>query len=209
MNLFPNDYFGHSSQFYEKEMPMTPLFKKTAGVFALLVIYSMFTGWMVKGAWASSAREIDAGADETLIRFYDHVRDGKKIVQQAKGVLIFPGVFKAGIGIGGEYGEGALRIKGKTVDYYNTAAASIGFQLGAEKKSIIVLFMQDHALEHFRDSSGWKAGVDASIAVVTVGAGGAMDTSKLNQPILAFIFGQKGLMYNLTLEGAKFTKLKR
>ena len=183
--------------------------KKAAGVFALLMICLILAGLAGKNAWASSAREINAGADETLARFYDQVKEGKKIVNQAKGILIFPGVFKAGIGIGGEYGEGALRIKGRTVDYYSTAAASIGFQLGAQKKSIIILFMQDRALEQFRSSSGWKAGVDASIAVVTVGAGGAMDTSKLNEPILGFIFGQKGLMYNLTLEGAKFSKLNR
>lgn len=158
---------------------------------------------------ATSASELDSGADTALERFYDEVQAGKDLVKDAKGVLIFPAVFKAGIGLGGEYGEGALRIKGNTVDYYNTAAASLGFQLGAQKKSIILLFMQEEALRKFRGSSGWKAGVDASVAVVTVGAGGEMDTAKLKEPILAFIFGQKGLMYNLTLEGAKFTKLKK
>ena len=111
--------------------------------------------------------------------------------------------------MGGEYGEGALRIHGKTVDYYNTAAGSIGFQLGVQKKSIILLFMEDGALKHFRESSGWTAGVDAGVAVVTVGAGGEMETATTNKPILAFVFGQAGLMYNLTLEGAKFTKLSK
>ena len=158
---------------------------------------------------AAGSTEIDSGADTTLERLYDEVKSGKGLVKDAKGVLIFPAVFKAGIGLGAEYGEGALRIKGKTVDYYSTAAASLGFQLGAQKKSIIILFMQDDSLKHFRDSSGWKAGVDASVAVVTVGAGGEMDTAKYKEPILGFIFGQKGLMYNLSLEGAKFTKLKR
>ncbi len=159
--------------------------------------------------WAGNAREIDAGADSTLERFYSEVNGGEKLVHDAKGVLIFPGVFKAGIGLGGEYGEGALRIKGKTVDYYNTIAASLGLQLGAQKKSILILFMEPTALKNFRDSTGWKVGVDASVAIVTVGAGGAMDTSKLRQPVIAFILGQKGLMYNLTLEGAKITKIKK
>lgn len=162
-----------------------------------------------QAAWAGTAAEINASADATLDRFYHEVAGGEKMVQDAKGVLVFPSVIKAGIGIGGEYGEGALRIKGKTVDYYSTAAASLGLQLGAQKKSIVILFMQDYALSQFRASSGWKAGVDASVAVVTVGAGGAMDTSKLNEPILGFIIGQKGLMYNLTLEGAKFTKIQK
>lgn len=179
--------------------------KTAAGLAAVLALSLAVSA----NAWAASAAEIDADADTALQMFYDEVKPGKQLAKDAKGVLIFPKVFKAGIGLGGEYGEGALRVKGKTVDYYSTAAASLGFQLGAQKKSIIVLFMQDDALKKFRDSSGWKAGVDASVAVVTVGAGGEMDTTKYKEPILGFIFGQKGLMYNLSLEGAKFTKLKR
>lgn len=181
---------------------------KIIGVLALGLIGSAPMG-AVGEVWAATGQEIDASVNAALDRFYGEVREGRKVVESAKGVLVFPKVFKAGIGLGGEYGEGALRIRGKTADYYNTAAASLGLQLGAQKKSIIILFMQQEALDHFRASSGWKAGVDASIAVVAVGAGGALDTSKLNQPIIAFIFGQKGLMYNLTLEGAKFTKLKK
>jgi len=124
-------------------------------------------------------------------------------------VLVFPSVVKAGIGLGGEYGEGALLIDGKTADYYSTASASIGLQLGIQKKSIVIIFMEDDALKGFRSKSGWKAGVDASIAVVAVGAGGAADTTRYQQPILGFIFGQKGLMYNVSLEGSKFTKLNK
>ena len=183
--------------------------KKISGILAGLTVYLVFTGGVASDVWAGTAKEIDVSADATLERFYDKIKGGKNLVRDAKGVLIFPSVIKAGIGIGGEYGEGALRIHGKTADYYSTAAASLGFQLGAQKKSIILLFMQDEALKDFRRSSGWKAGVDASVAVVTVGAGGEMDTARLKEPILAFIFGQQGLMYNLTLEGAKFTKLKK
>lgn len=174
------------------------------GIFAFCLIYST-----ASPAIAASAGSIDADAKATLEKFYLDTPAAKSLVKDAKGVLIFPGVFKAGIGIGGEYGEGALQIKGKTVDYYSTAAASLGFQLGAQKKSIVILFMDQHALDQFRNSSGWKAGVDASIAVVKVGADGSMDTSEVNKPILGFVFGQAGLMYNLSLEGAKFTKLQR
>ncbi len=171
-------------------------------VFALLAV-------SCDKALAASAAEIDGDAKNTLEKFYLHVSDGKKLVQDAKGVLVFPAVFKGGIGLGAEYGEGALEIKGKTVDYYSTAAASIGLQLGVQKKSIVIVFTQQGALDKFRASSGWKTGVDASIAVVQVGAGGAMDTSKLNEPILGFVLDQAGLMYNLTLEGAKFTKIAK
>jgi lipid-binding SYLF domain-containing protein len=179
--------------------------KKTTG----FLMTFMFGMMLAVNASAATKIAIDADADATLIKFYEKVSGGKGLVQQAKGVLVFPAVFKAGFLVGGEYGEGALRVNGKTVDYYSTAAASFGFQLGAQKKSIIVLFMQPEALEKFRASEGWKAGVDASIAVVAVGAGGDLDSSKLNQPILGFILDQKGLMYNLTLEGAKFTKLNK
>jgi len=164
---------------------------------------------MAKGVWAASAREIDTSVDVTLDRFYKEVSSGRKLVQDAKGVLVFPSVYKAGFGVGGEYGEGALRIGGKTIEYYNTAAASLGFQIGAQKKSIILLFMQDEVLNHLRQSSDWKVGADASVTLVNVGADGSVDTQKLNEPIIAFVIGQRGLMYNLSLEGTKFSKLNK
>ena len=185
------------------------MMKKCGCVLAGISVLLLLVGGMTRQAWAGSAAELDADVKATLQHFYEEVKSGKQLVGEAKGVLVFPSVIKAGIGIGGEYGEGALQIKGKTADYYSTAAASVGFQLGAQKKSIVVIFMQEDALKKFRASSGWKAGVDASIAVVTVGAGGEMDTAKLKEPILGFVFGQAGLMYNLTLEGAKFTKIKK
>lgn len=157
---------------------------------------------------AATAEEIDADTDASLKRF-EAVGGAKEVIKTAKGLLVFPWVFKAGIGLGGEYGEGALRIKDKTVDYYNTAAASIGFQLGGQKKTIIIAFMQRDALDKFQNASGWKIGLDASVAVIAIGAGGSIDTAKLNQPIIAFVFDQKGLMYNLTLEGTKITKIKK
>ncbi len=183
--------------------------KKIVNSLIVLSIVLLLTGIVTDRACAATAKEINVSADATLERFFDEVKSGKKLVHDAKGVLVFPNVFKAGIAIGGEYGEGVLRVKGKSVDYYSTAAASVGFQLGAQKKSVIVVFMHEDALKKFRASSGWKAGVDASIAIVTVGAGGEMDTAKLKEPILGFVIGQAGLMYNLTLEGAKFTKLKK
>lgn len=108
-----------------------------------------------------------------------------------------------------KYGEGAMRIDGKTADYYSAAAASYGFQIRDQKKDIILAFMQDEAITKFRESSGWKAGVDGSVALVNLGAAASIDTTKIKEPIVGFVFGQKGLMYNLTLEGSKFTKLKK
>ncbi len=159
-------------------------------------------------AFAASAEEIDVKVDAALQTFRQKVGGADEFLASGKGVLVFPSVFKAGIGIGGEYGEGALRIAGKTVDYYSTASASIGFQLGAQAKTVIIVFMQEDALDKFRNSSGWEAGVDGSVALVELGAGGSIDTTNIKDPIVGFVFGNKGLMYNLTLEGTKITKLK-
>jgi lipid-binding SYLF domain-containing protein len=177
--------------------------------FARIVTYFFLSlTLLVPVSYAKSAREIDASVDTALERFQKEVFDGGKMVSKAKGVLVFPSVIKAGIGIGGEYGTGALRIKGKTIDYYNTITGSVGFQLGGQVKSIYMLFMDDKALKDFRASDGWKAGVDGSVALITIGADGSVDTTKTNQPIIAYVLGQKGLMYNLNIEGSKFNKIK-
>ena len=175
-------------------------------LFALLL---MFMAIGARPAWSASAAEINIEVNETLSRFTREIGGASAYLQAARGVLVFPTVYKAGIGIGGEYGEGALLIGGRPVDYYSTAAASFGFQLGAQAKSIIILFMQDEALRKFRESEGWKVGVDGSIALVDMGVGRELSSQTLQNPILGFIFDQKGLMYNLTLEGSKITKLNK
>lgn len=160
-------------------------------------------------SWAASAKELNVRVQESLSRFKSEIPNGASILGKAKGILILPKVYKAGIGVGGEYGEGALLVGGKTVDYYNMVAGSWGIQLGAQRKTIVLVFMEDSALNRFRDSSGWKASADAGVTLVKIGAEGAIDTKTLNKPILAFVIGQRGLMYNLSLEGAKFTKIKK
>jgi lipid-binding SYLF domain-containing protein len=160
-------------------------------------------------AQARTAQEIDASVNAALDRFTKQIRGASGLLQTAKGVLVFPGVIKAGIGIGGEYGEGALRIAGRSVAYYSLASASIGFQLGAQRKDVIIVFLQDAALTKFRGSNGWQVGVDGSVVLVDVGANAAIDSSKINQPIVGFVVGQRGLMYNLTLEGTKISKLDK
>lgn len=159
-------------------------------------------------SYAVSAKDIDAGVEVSL-KTLRNIPGGGDVIDKSKGLLVFPGVFKGAIGIGGEYGEGALRMNGKTVDYYSTAAASIGLQFGGEKKSIIIAFMNDDALKNFRDSQGWKIGADASIAVIALGAGTQISSAISNKPIVAFVFGEKGLMYDLSLNGAKVTKIQR
>ena len=158
-------------------------------------------------AFAKTAAVIDAEANMALSRFYQEVKGSREFLRKVEGYLVFPEVIKAGLGIGGEYGEGVLRVKGRTVAYYNTVSASIGLQLGVQKKSVIIAFMTKKALRDFRKSDGWKVGVDGSVAIAKWGSGKDISTVDFQKPIIAFIFGNEGLMYNLTIEGSKFTKI--
>ncbi len=159
-------------------------------------------------SYAKTAKEINGEVSQALTLFYQQVKGGKEFLNASKGVLVIPNIVKAGLGVGGEYGEGALRIGGKPVEYYSIAAGSAGLQIGAQKMNLILAFMQDEALKKFRASSGWKAGVDASVAFIDVGKQKSLDTNT-KDPIVGFVFGQKGAMAAATIEGAKFTKLVR
>lgn len=186
---------------------MTPNFKHNMILAALFAAFLVIAP--VDGAQAKTAEVIDAEVNAKLTEFKTEFDGGKELAETAKGILVFPSVVKAGFVVGGEYGEGALRVGGKTVDYYSTAAASFGLQLGAQAKTVMLLFMTNEALEKFRKTQGWEVGVDGSVAVVTLGAGGSIDTSNIKTPIVGVVFGNKGLMYNLTLEGSKMTKLDK
>lgn len=157
---------------------------------------------------AATAAEIDSRVDATLARFYQQNPAGQRLAKRAKGVLVFPYVLKAGLGIGGEYGEGSLRIAGGTDGYYATAAASIGLQIGAAMRSQVLLFMTDAALQNFRQADGWVIGRDGQVALGH-DAGKPIDNNALKAPIIAFIFDDKGLMDKISLDGAKISRLQR
>jgi lipid-binding SYLF domain-containing protein len=156
----------------------------------------------------SRRTETDAAIDASLARLYSTVPGSRELVLKANGALIFPNVIAAGLGIGGQYGEGALRVRGKTVDYYSLASVSVGLQIGAQSKAIFFLFMTQDALDKFRKSEGWSVGADASVAVLKVGANGSIDAHSVTGPVVAFVLTNTGLMANLTLEGTKITRLK-
>ncbi|MCC2663919.1 MAG: Lipid-binding protein, partial [Geminicoccaceae bacterium] len=176
---------------------------------AMVLFLSLGIGLAPRPAAAASALEIDAEVVAALTRFDQEVPAGWALLAKAKGVLVFPKVIKAGFGIGGEYGEGALRIGGRSVGYYNTVSASIGLQLGAQSRAELILFMTDEALAAFRASDGWEVGVDGSVALVSIGVAGEIDTTTINDPVIGFIFGEQGLMANLSLEGAKISRLEK
>jgi lipid-binding SYLF domain-containing protein len=152
--------------------------------------------------------EIDAGYNATLNRLYASVPGSRELVAKAHGTLIFPSVIAAGLGVGGQYGEGELRAAGMSPTYYNLASLSVGLQIGAQSKAVIFLFMTQDALEKFQKSEGWSAGADASVAVLHAGANGSIDVNSVRAPVVAFVLTNAGLMANLTLEGTKITRLK-
>ncbi len=175
----------------------------------VVVLITVISAFLSSNSLAKTEREIDTSVDVAIERFHKQVIGAKALIKASKGMLVMPNVIKGALIIGGEYGEGALRIGGKSVDYYNTVSGSIGLQIGGQAKDIILLFMTDEALKQFRASNGWEAGVDGNVALITIGAGERADTTTSKDPIVGFVFDAKGLIADLSLKGAKFTKLNK
>ncbi|MFC0576167.1 YSC84-related protein [Paraburkholderia solisilvae] len=157
---------------------------------------------------SSKRREIDAKVQGTLSKLYASVKGSRELVAKANGVLVFPSVIKVGFIAGGEYGEGALHVGGKSVGYYSTVSGSFGLQAGAQSKAIIFLFMTEDALDSFRHSKGWSAGGEGSVALLKVGANGVLDTSTATAPVNAIVLTNAGLMGDVSLSGTKVSRLK-
>jgi lipid-binding SYLF domain-containing protein len=165
------------------------------------------TGWRDKGDTVVRHTDINAGVDSALSRLYGSAPESRQLVARAAGVLVFPSVLSVSFGVGAEHGEGALRVAGRTVAYYDTTAGSLGFQAGAQSKAIVVLFMTPDSLARFQNANGWTAGVDATVAVADVGANGSIDTNTIQQPVVGFVLNNAGLMAGVSLQGSKITKI--
>jgi len=126
----------------------------------------------------------------------------------AKGVVVMPNITKAGFVVAGQYGQGAPQVGGKTVDYYSLAAGSVGWQIGAEKFDLIIIFTTEEALKKFRSGEGWEAGADAEVTLIAAGVDAPVSTLVSQHPVLGFVIDQKGLMAGVSIKGAKFTKIK-
>ncbi|PRF39195.1 hypothetical protein C6T58_24405 [Burkholderia multivorans] len=157
---------------------------------------------------ASKRQAIDSSVDATLSRLYSTVKGSRELVAKSRGVLVFPEVLQAGFIVGGQSGNGALRVGGSTVGYYNTSSLSVGLQAGAQSKAIVFLFMTQQALDEFRNSEGWAAGAGASVALVKMGANGAVDTNTATAPVQVIVLTNAGLMGDVSINGTKVTKLK-
>ena len=159
-------------------------------------------------ASAASASAIDKEVTAALKTLYATNPAAKKLGQKAKGVLVFPSVWKAGLIIGGQGGNGALRVGGKTVGYYNTAAVSYGLQAGGQQFGYALFFMTKGALDYLEQSNGWEIGTGPSYVVVDEGKAKTLTTTTLQHDIYAFIFSQKGLMAGIGIQGSKITKIE-
>jgi lipid-binding SYLF domain-containing protein len=152
-------------------------------------------------------REIDSGADGTLTRLYSTARGSRELADRARGILIFPRVLSAGLVVGGEYGDGVLRVAGRPAGYYRLVGGSLGWQIGAQSQAIVLMFLTQDALDRFRNSSGWTVGADATVSVARVGASGDIDTNTVRQSIVGFALTNMGLYAGVKLDGSKITRL--
>ena len=158
-------------------------------------------------AMAASAAELSASAKAALQKLTAQMPAAKALARDAKAVLVFPKVTKAGLGIGGQYGDGALIQGGKVVGYYNTAGASFGLQAGAQTFGYALFFMNDQALAQLGKNEGFEIGVGPSVVVVDQGMAKSATTTTMKDDIYAFIFSQQGLMAGLGVQGNKITKI--
>jgi lipid-binding SYLF domain-containing protein len=174
-----------------------------AGLFGLLPLA------MMPSASAKTAAEIDAGVEAARDQCAAQIPACKAAAEKAQGMLVFPEVTKAAVGVGGSYGEGALIVGDKTAGYYSTTSASVGLQLGAQESAQIIMFMTEEALDEFRNSSGWEAGANAQVTLIDEGKAANISSVMADSPVIAFVFGQKGLMADLSIQGSRITKLER
>ena len=177
------------------------IYTKSLGCFYLFI---MLFGINIS---AKSSSEIDAAIESAMVRFTTEIQGGQTYLDGARGILVIPKMIKAGLVLGVEYGEGALVVDNIKVQYYRAFSGSLGLQLGIGSKDLIVLFYDDEAMDDFIYSSGWQVGVDGSVALLDMGAGGSLDSTEAQDPIVGFVFGHKGLIAGLSLEGTKFTKI--
>ena len=159
-------------------------------------------------ATADTAAEIDRDVDNAIQKLYARSSAAKELSTIAKAILVFPKIVKGGLIIGGQYGEGALRVGGKTQGHYSTAAASYGLQAGVQSFGYAMFFMTDKALDHMKKSKGWEVGVGPSVVVVDQGMARSLTTTTAKEGIYVFFFDQKGLMAGLGIQGSKIEKIE-
>lgn len=172
-----------------------------------MILAVLMTLFFTQIIFAKTAQEIDRDVNVAIEKFKQQVPGGANFLPKAKGYLVFPTVIKAGLIIGGKYGEGALRVNGETKHYYDMTSVSIGYQAGAQEYGMLIAFLSDTSLDNFIRSNGWEAGVDGSITVSDWGKSKDISSMSFEKPIIAFIFNEKGLMASVSIAGTKFRRI--
>ncbi|MBV8138631.1 MAG: lipid-binding SYLF domain-containing protein [Deltaproteobacteria bacterium] len=165
--------------------------------------------WFLNPAVAlgASASEINSNATAALSNLYRNTPGARALGNKSKGILIFPNIVKGGFIVAGQYGDGALRERGRTVGYYRSVAASVGFQAGAQAFGYVLFFMDNDSLRYLDKSDGWELGTGPSLVVLDKGFGKNLSTTTLQKGVYAYIFDQKGLMGGVGIQGSKITKI--
>lgn len=180
---------------------------KQFGIRSFLVVFALLMSVSTSMNASAASQKLERQANKSLRLFYNEVRGGQKFLNQAKGYLVFPKIIKGGVFVGASYGKGVLRINGRTRHYYDVTSASFGFQFGAQEHGMVVAFLTNASLNNFLRSNGWEAGVDGSIVVSDYGLSKDVTSLSYEKPIIAFIYGEKGLMGGVSLEGSKFRRI--
>ena len=159
------------------------------------------------GIGSSGSQKLDARVETTLNYLYSNYPNTRSLAEKSTGMLVMPLVTEAGLGFGGGYGRGALRVNDVTVDYYSATKGSFGLQIGAQQFAHVLFFMTDDALSRFRRSSGWAAGADIEYVFRDQGENMRAETTTSVAPVVAVVFGQAGLLAGISLEGMKYTRI--
>jgi lipid-binding SYLF domain-containing protein len=160
-----------------------------------------------RAAHAASAATLSRDAMSALNSLYAKEPRARKLGEKAIAILVFPKITKAGLLVGGQYGEGALLQGGKALEYYSIAAGSLGLQIGAQTFSYALFFMKQSALDYLRKSDGWSIGSGPSVVVLDKGAAASVTSTTLTEDVYAIPFGQSGLMAGIGLEGSKISRI--
>jgi lipid-binding SYLF domain-containing protein len=174
-----------------------------------LIMVALLFGGVAAMARADPAMEIESKSRQALAHLATHDRRVTALLEQAEGVLVLPDLVEMGFGVGGEYGEGVLLVDDKPVAYYALAGASFGLQAGVEFKAQVLLFLTRQALIDFRNSQGWEVGVNANVTLLDASAGMHFDSLEGSDAVVGFVFSNEGLMYDLSLEGSRISRIAR
>ena len=178
-----------------------------------VVLFSAFAALSASYSTAaekgSSASSLDSEGRAALNQLYAKVPAAKALGNKAVAILVFPSITKAGLGIGGQYGEGVLLKGGKTAAHYKTTGVSTGLQAGAQKYGYAMFFMNDGALAQLDKTEGFEVGIGPSVVVMDEGKAKTTTTTTAKDDIYAFVFGQKGLMAGMGIQGNKITKIDK